>query len=60
VDAVFKGKILNFPFLAKFFMQTIRKEFINDGYYLPRIKDAMMCITFFEKLGLINPDEANK
>ena len=54
VDAVFKGQKLNFTFLSKFFIQTIRKEFVNDAYYLPRIKDAMMCMSFFEKLGLID------
>jgi CRISPR-associated protein Csh1 len=58
-DAVFKGKKLDFAFLAKFFMQTVRKEFINHSYYLLRIKDAMMCISFFEKLGLITFEEAS-
>lgn len=57
VDSVFKGKKLDFSFLTKFFMQPIRKEFIADSYYLPRIKDAMMCTSFFEKLGLINFEE---
>jgi len=57
VDSVFKGRKLEFSFLAKFFMHPIRKEFIEDSYYLPRIKDAMMCTSFFEKLGLINFEE---
>ncbi len=57
VDSVFKEKELNFSFLTKFFMQTIRKEFITDGYYSPRIKDAMMCVNFFEKLSLITFEE---
>ena len=56
IDSVFKGKKLDFSFLTKFFMQPIRKEFIADSY-LPRIKDAMMCMSFFEKLGLINFEE---
>jgi len=57
VDSVFKGKRLDFFFLTKFFMRTVRKEFLKDGYYLLRIKDAMMCTNFFEKLGLINFEE---
>jgi CRISPR-associated protein Csh1 len=57
VDSVFKGKKLALSFLTKFFMQPIRKEFVTDSYYLPRIKDAMMCMSFFEKLGLINFEE---
>ena len=57
IDSVFKGKKLDFSFLTKFFMQPVRKEFVADSYYLPRIKDAMMCISFFEKLGLINFEE---
>jgi len=57
IDSVFKGKKLDFSFLTKFFMQPIRKEFVTDSYYLPRIKDAMMCMSFFEKLGLINFEE---
>jgi len=54
VDSVFKGKKLDFSFLTKFFMKTIRREFIKDSFYLPRIKDAMMCTSFFEKLNLIS------
>ena len=57
VNSVFKGKKLALSFLTKFFMQPIRKEFVTDSYYLPRIKDAMMCMSFFEKLGLINFEE---
>jgi len=56
IDSVFKGKKADFSFLTKFFMQPIRKEFVTDSY-LPRIKDAMMCTSFFEKLGLINFEE---
>lgn len=57
VDAVFKGKKLDFSFLTKFHMAVIRKEFINDGYFTFRIKDAMMNTMFFEKLGLITFEE---
>src|SRR3990167_1001876 len=57
VDAVFKGRRLDFSFLAKFHMNVIRREFINEGYFTFRVKDAMMNTTFFEKLGLINFEE---
>lgn len=59
VDSVFRGRKIDFGFLVKFFMQNIRKDFINDSYYLFKIRDAMMCMTFFEKLGLINFEEVN-
>lgn len=57
VDAVFNGKRLDFAFLVKFFMQIIRKEFLNDNYYRS-VEDAMMNMVFFEKLGLIFFEEA--
>lgn len=53
VDAVFKGKRLDFSFLTRFYMAVIRREFINEGYFSFRVKDAMMNNMFFEKLGLI-------
>lgn len=59
VDAVFLGKKIDFSFLAKFYMQVIRREFANDGYYLFRINDAMMCTSFFEKLQLIDFEEVH-
>lgn len=57
VDSVFKGKKLDFTFLVNFFMAVIRKEFINDGYFNFRIKDALMNIAFFENLDLITFEE---
>jgi CRISPR-associated protein Csh1 len=57
VDSVFKGKQLNFSFLVKFYMAIIRKEFINDGYFSFRVKDALMDTAFFENLGLITFEE---
>lgn len=54
VDSVFKGRKLDLDFLLKFYMATIRKEFINDGYFMPSVKDALMDTIFFENLGLIN------
>ncbi len=57
VDSVFRGRKIDFGFLVKFFMQSIRRDFINDSYYLFKIRDAMMCMAFFEKLSLINFEE---
>ena len=57
VDSVFKGRRLDLDFLLKFYMATIRKEFINDGYFMPRVKDALMDTIFFENLGLITFEE---
>lgn len=53
VDSVFKGRRLDFTFLLKFYMAAIRREFINDGYFILRVKDSLMGTMFFEKLGLI-------
>ncbi len=59
VDSVFRGKKVDFSFLLKFFMATIRKEFINDGYFITRVKDALMNTMFFENLGLISFEEGD-
>lgn len=53
VDSVFKGNRLDFSFLVKFYMAVIRKEFINEGYFSYRVKDALMNTAFFERLNLI-------
>ena len=57
VDSVLKGRRLDFSFLLKFYMMVIRKEFINDEYFNPRVKDALMDTMFFENLGLITFEE---
>lgn len=57
IDSIFKGRKLDFTFLVNFYMMVIRKEFINDGYFNFRIKDALMNTIFFEKLGLITFEE---
>lgn len=62
VDAVFKDKKLSFPFLTKFFMNIISKKFMaisdndetSDWKFRNAVKDAMMCVSFFENLKLIN------
>ncbi|MEW6086762.1 MAG: TIGR02556 family CRISPR-associated protein [bacterium] len=59
VDSVFKGKKLDSSFLTKFFMSVIRGEFVNDGYFSFRVKDALMNILFFKNLGLITFEEEN-
>ncbi|MCF6158363.1 MAG: TIGR02556 family CRISPR-associated protein [wastewater metagenome] len=59
VDSIFKERKLDFAFLLKFFMAVIRREFINEGYFGFRIKDALMNIMFFENLGLITFEEAS-
>lgn len=59
VDSVFKGRKLNFAFLLKFFMAVIRREFINEGYFRFRIKDALMNIMFLENLGLVTFEEVS-
>lgn len=57
VDAVFKCGRLDFSFLTRFHIAVIRREFINEGYFSFRVKDAMMNNIFFEKLGLITLEE---
>jgi len=57
VDSVFIGRKLDFSFLLKFYMASIRREFINDGYFIPRVKDALMDTMFFGKLGLTSFEE---
>ncbi len=47
VDSIFRGQRIDFNFWVKFFMQSIREDFINDNYYLSKTRDAMMCISFF-------------
>lgn len=57
IDSTFKDRKLDFSFLVKFYMSVIRKEFINDGYFNFRVKDALMNTIFFENLGLITFEE---
>lgn len=60
VHAIFKGEEMSFPFLAKFIMTALRKEILKeDNYFLLRIKDALMVISFLEKLGIIRFREVN-
>jgi len=59
IDSTFIGKSIDFSFLVKFYMQVIRREFTEDGYYFFRIRDALMCSSFFEKLQLIQFQEVH-
>lgn len=58
VYSIFTGKGLIFQFIVKFFMKGIREEFIKQQFYQQRTKDAMIDLSFFENLGLINFEEA--
>ncbi len=54
VACLFRGRKINFSFLAKFYMAVLRREFINERYFSFRTKDALMVSLFLEYLGLIN------
>lgn len=58
IESVFKGQLQDYLFLLKFFMSSIRKEFIKDRYFNFRVKDALMDTVFLEYLGLITFEEA--
>ena len=57
VDKVFRGIPIDFSILIKFFMKKIRDEFINDRFFSPTLKSALMSTLFFEHLGLITLKE---
>lgn len=60
-NSVFIGKRVEFSFLLKFFMDVIRKEFhkyfVNDGYFMQTVRDALMNVIFLEKLALVSFEE---
>jgi CRISPR-associated protein Csh1 len=64
IDAIFRGKKINFSFLVKFYMAAIRREFFKEkikqelGHFL--IKDAMMNNMFLETLKVISFQEAKE
>lgn len=64
IDAVFKGKKINFSFLVKYYMAMIRRESLKEKiknektYFL--IKDAMMNNMFLEALKVISLQEAKE
>ncbi|NPV83201.1 MAG: TIGR02556 family CRISPR-associated protein [Candidatus Aminicenantes bacterium] len=54
VHAIFKGEEINFPFLAKFIMPVLRKELLKeDNHLFFRVRDALMLMSFLEKIGII-------
>ena len=64
VDKVFRGTMIDFPFLMRFFMTKIQKGFVNydskgkERYnFHSSIKSALMNTIFFERLGLITFEE---
>lgn len=57
VDKVFRGVVIDFSFLAKFYMHRIRRGFISDNFFSPMVKNAIMSTLFFEKLGIITFEE---
>lgn len=56
VESIFKNKPLRFEFLLKFMMKEIRKSFVqqNEEAFYWKIKQAMACIMFLEKIGVLN------
>jgi CRISPR-associated protein Csh1 len=57
IDKTFKGGKLDFSFLAKFYMMSIRKAFTEKDPFHYKVKDALMSTMFFENLGLISFEE---
>ncbi len=60
INSVFKGKKIDFSFLVKFLMASIRRELSKDpqeSKFNFRVKDALMSILFFERLNIISFEE---
>jgi CRISPR-associated protein Csh1 len=61
IDRTFKGGKLDFHFILQIIMRKIRKDFLDseteDTFFFD-VRDAISDILFFEKLGLINFEEA--
>lgn len=55
VESSFKKKYLHIPFLLKFMMKEIRKNFLreNEQYFYWNIKQAMASISFLENIDVI-------
>lgn len=60
IDKTFRGIGLDFNFLTRFYLKRIQREFINDGYFMPIVKSAMMDTCFFEQLGILKYKEGEK
>lgn len=54
VNCVFKNKPIDWNFLTRFYMNTIRKAIANEKFYDIPVTEAMMNTEFFSFLGLIN------
>lgn len=57
VDKIFKGGKLNFKTLLQIFNKKIRQDLNDNKNFIKTTKLALMDITFFEKLGLINRED---
>ncbi|MBP8707743.1 MAG: TIGR02556 family CRISPR-associated protein [Caldisericia bacterium] len=58
-DRIFKGKPVDFSFVLKFLMKRIRTSFVNDDYFNFTVLDAIMIVSFLQKLDLINMEVFN-
>lgn len=58
-DKIFRGVIVDFSFLLRFFMTRIRKEFVTEGYFLPIVKSAIMSMVFLENLCVVTFKEVD-
>lgn len=58
-DRIFKGKPVDFSFILKFLMKRIRTSFVNDDYFNFTVLDALMIVSFLQKLELINMEVFN-
>lgn len=53
-DGVFRGIPIDLNFLLFFIIKLIRDEFVNDRFFYHRVRDALMVVSFLEKLKLIH------
>src|SRR5579884_63974 len=62
IDRTFKGGNLDFHFVLQVIMNRIRKDFLSsekeDNFFFD-VRDAMLDMLFFEKLGLIKFEEVD-
>lgn len=53
VDSVFKDRVIDRSFIMDFLMRRIRDRFIKDEYLSVCINEALMVVTFLERLNLL-------
>jgi CRISPR-associated protein Csh1 len=62
VDSVFKERSLHFPFLLKFIMQEIRKDFYEAGSnssFFYKVRQAIAVVLFLEQSGVLEMKGGN-